>query len=130
MYFPRYIHTKHPGACVAHCKCIDFVCAADYSGVFSALCLFGFLFSSSLSSPQGPQPTLPKRAYQGHWDSHGHKTQCKFSSQRSSWPTNYRSKVVRRVVIANISLICIFLITLRRHYVQLNVMGHAMVPGN
>lgn len=54
MYFPRSIHTTHPGACVAHCKCIDFVCAADYSGVFSALCVFGFLFSSTPSSPQGP----------------------------------------------------------------------------
>ena len=104
----------HPSACVALCKYIDFLCAVIIM-VCCQLCFSGFLFSSTTSSPQGP---LSPHCLREHTRATGSTLNIKVNANfLLIWSTSYGSKAVMWIVIANVSLICIFQITPRRHYV-------------
>lgn len=92
-------------------------------------------FSPAACSPGPPSGSsehpLPKECLRAIGSTVGIELNACFFST-SSCATNYESKLIRWMVIANINLICIFLIIFRRHYIyaELKVMEHAVVPGN
>lgn len=92
-------------------------------------------FSPAACSPGPPSGSsehpLPKEHLRAIGSTMAIELNARFFST-SSCTTNYESKLIRWIVIANSNLICIFLIIFRRHYVyvELKVMEHAVVPGN
>lgn len=92
-------------------------------------------FSPAACSPGPPSGSsehpLPKEHLRAIGSTMAVELNARFFSA-SSCTINYKSKLIRWMVVANINLICIFLIIFRRLYVyvELKVMEHAIVPGN